>query len=68
MMDWQRQQGAACGCRGHDEMCPCQNVSPADRSQDPFRKAERALLGGRWSDAEADELIRLIEMGRMAGA
>lgn len=23
---WQIDQGDACGCRGHDDMCPCQNV------------------------------------------
>lgn len=23
---WQIDQGKACGCRGHDEYCPCQNV------------------------------------------
>ncbi len=24
--DWQKEQGARCGCRGSDEMCPCQNI------------------------------------------
>ena len=23
---WQEEQGAACGCKGHDDYCPCQNV------------------------------------------
>jgi hypothetical protein len=26
MSGWQKAQGAKCGCRGQDEMCPCQNV------------------------------------------
>lgn len=26
MEQWQIDQGSACGCKGHDEMCPCQNV------------------------------------------
>ena len=23
---WQIDQGSACECKGHDDMCPCQNV------------------------------------------
>lgn len=26
--DWQKEQGARCGCKGTDDMCPCQNQSP----------------------------------------
>jgi len=25
-LQWQIDQGAKCGCRGHDDYCPCQNV------------------------------------------
>lgn len=28
---WQIAQGNACGCRGQDDMCPCQNESPWPR-------------------------------------
>lgn len=30
--DWQHEQGQKCGCKGSDENCPCQNVSPAQIS------------------------------------
>jgi hypothetical protein len=26
MNDWQRKQAAECGCRGTDDLCPCQNA------------------------------------------
>jgi hypothetical protein len=29
---WQIDQGKACGCRGTDDMCACQNESPQDRA------------------------------------
>lgn len=25
---WQIDQGKKCGCKGTDELCPCQNISP----------------------------------------
>lgn len=30
---WQIEQGERCGCKGSDEMCPCQNVSPEQKRQ-----------------------------------
>ena len=30
---WQKDQGANCPCRGSDEMCPCQNISPEQRAE-----------------------------------
>lgn len=29
---WQIDQGEKCGCKGTDEYCPCQNVSPDQKS------------------------------------
>ena len=28
LADWQIDQGRKCGCRGTDDMCPCQNEYP----------------------------------------
>ena len=33
------------------------------QNQGAFRKAQRALLGQRWSEAEADQLVRLVRIG-----
>jgi hypothetical protein len=63
MTDWQCAQAAKCPCRGSDDMCPCQNVSPRDRELEPFRAAERALLGQRWSQEQAERLIELVKIG-----
>lgn len=30
---WQIDQGKRCGCKGSDEYCPCQNVSPEQAAQ-----------------------------------
>jgi uncharacterized Fe-S center protein len=38
---WQIDQGDACGCKGQDEMCPCQNVNRAEI--DPYKEAVRRL-------------------------
>lgn len=38
---WQIDQGKACGCKGHDDMCPCQNVNRAE--MDPYMEAARKL-------------------------
>lgn len=34
---WQIAQGARCPCRGHDEMCPCQNARfrPTSSEENP---------------------------------
>lgn len=32
---WQIDQGKACGCRGHDEYCGCQNVNRSEPDEYP---------------------------------
>lgn len=40
---WQIDQGARCGCKGSDEMCPCQNVSPEQAALIHATNAEELL-------------------------
>ena len=39
---WQIDQGNRCGCKGSDEMCPCQNVDPEMREN--LRKTSPRVL------------------------
>jgi hypothetical protein len=49
--EWQKRQGAACGCGGADEMCPCQNHNKADDRRRPLsleliREAVKEAMAG----------------------
>lgn len=48
---WQIDQGAKCGCKGTDEYCPCQNVSPDQRIKLQMQTDD---LQARAENAEAD--------------
>lgn len=66
---WQREQGARCGCRGTDEYCGCQNVRQGDRAKfngtpeqlmNSLREAERrGGMMGAICGAAAEEIQRL---------
>lgn len=47
----EREGGKDCRCKGSNEMCGCQNVSPDDKIQ---RQIEIDDLQGRAENAEAD--------------
>lgn len=64
---WQIRQGALCGCRGHDEYCPCQNT---DRSARPGH-AETCKHADTATDPISSmlrEAYQRLENGDLAGA
>ena len=69
-LQWQIDQGAKCGCRGHDDYCPCQNVdfsAPPTLQGDVAASEHHAvlkkllrlngILPPAWIEEEARELL-----------
>lgn len=65
---WQIAQGAACGCRGADDMCPCQNVEgrPVSDLVQRLRDVAACARGALYADEHA-RLDALKAIIRIAG-
>lgn len=62
---WQRDNAARCGCRGTDDLCPCQN-DPELFTRGPINWRQRALIAeGDAALAEAKSAALALEVERL---
>lgn len=54
--DWQIKQGVSCGCKGTEEMCPCQNVN---RLAPPFQNAPGAAASNLTHEQVAELIVQV---------
>lgn len=58
---WQIEQAARCGCRGSDDLCPCQNVTPWPAPVIDWKaRAETAEASLSVARGERDEAVKLL--------
>lgn len=63
---WQIAQAAKCGCRGTDDMCPCQNVDQSEAARRPAFPDREAVAREAWQNLlEKDDRTSPVEYPEM---